>query len=430
MNYRETLYYLFSQLPMYQRVGKAAYKANLDNTLALDKHFIHPHRLFKTIHVAGTNGKGSISHMLASVLMEAGYRVGLYTSPHLRDFRERIRVNGEMISEQQVVDFVDHNKAVFESVKPSFFEMTVAMAFQHFADEKVDIAVVEVGLGGRLDSTNIITPEISIITNIGLDHTDLLGDSLQAIALEKAGIIKPNTPLIVSETQDEVRHLFQKRCKELSAPLTFADNVYKVVPKENNDPKFQEFTVNRKGFPNIETYSIDLLGKYQAKNLAGVLSTIDQLNIKDLTISPHHIALGLKKVISNTSLMGRWQILGHSPQIICDTGHNAEGIQQVVEQILATPYRWLHMVFGMVGDKDVRRVMALLPKKAKYYFTRASIPRAMDEVQLATIASEFGLHGKTYRNVAEALLAAKENASSDDLIFIGGSTFVVADALA
>ncbi len=429
MNYQETLSYLFSQLPMYQRIGQAAYKANLDNTLALDAHFGHPHKKFKTIHVAGTNGKGSTSHMLASVLMEAGYKVGLYTSPHLKDFRERIRVNGEMISQEYVVGFVENNRTVFEQIKPSFFEMTVALAFAYFAEQKVDVAVIEVGLGGRLDSTNIISPELSIITNIGLDHTDLLGDTLEKIAAEKAGIIKHKTPVVISQYQPEVENVFTKKALELSAPIVFSEKVLTVKSQKFVNTNLQEIEVEDPRTGSTTTYSIDLAGVYQANNLTGVLVAIQNLTEKGFTIQNKHIATGLQKVKENTGLMGRWQTLSEKPLTIVDTGHNVDGIKQVVKQIELTPHAHLHFILGMVGDKDITGVISLLPKNATYYFTKASIPRALDEKKLAEIAKKFNLKGKTYPTVQEAIAEAKKNASTNDLIFIGGSTFTVADAL-
>jgi dihydrofolate synthase/folylpolyglutamate synthase len=429
MIYQETLSYLFSQLPMYQRIGKAAYKANLDNTLALDVHFGHPHKSFKTIHVAGTNGKGSTSHMLASVLMEAGYKVGLYTSPHLKDFRERIRVNGEMISEEYVVQFVDNNREVFEHIKPSFFEMTVALAFAYFAEQQVDVAVVEVGLGGRLDSTNIITPELSIITNIGWDHMDLLGDTLEKIATEKAGIIKQKTSVVISQYQPEVEKVFTKRAVELSAPLVFSDRVLRVKSQQLVNANLQEIEVEDSRTGANTTYSIDLAGVYQANNLTGVLVALQILVEQGFKIHTNQIATGLQKVKENTGLMGRWQTLSENPLVIVDTGHNIDGIKQVVKQIEFTPHAHLHFVLGMVGDKDITGVISLLPKNATYYFTKASIPRALDEKMLAEIAKKFNLKGKTYPTVQEAIAEAKNNANTNDLIFIGGSTFTVADAI-
>jgi dihydrofolate synthase/folylpolyglutamate synthase len=429
MIYQETLSYLFSQLPMYQRIGKAAYKANLDNTLALDVHFGHPHKSFKTIHVAGTNGKGSTSHMLASVLMEAGYKVGLYTSPHLKDFRERIRVNGEMISQDYVVRFVENNREVFEHIKPSFFEMTVALAFAYFAEQQVDVAVVEVGLGGRLDSTNIITPELSIITNIGWDHMDLLGDTLEKIAAEKAGIIKQKTSVVISQYQPEVEKVFTKRAVELSAPLVFSDRVLRVKSQQLVNSNLQEIEVEDIRTGANTTYSIDLAGVYQANNLTGVLVALQILVEQGFNIYTNQIATGLQKVKENTGLMGRWQTLSENPLVVVDTGHNIDGIKQVVKQIEFTPHAHLHFVLGMVGDKDITGVISLLPKNATYYFTKASIPRALDEKMLAEIAKKFNLKGKTYPTVQEAIAEAKNNANTNDLIFIGGSTFTVADAI-
>lgn len=428
MNYQETLQHLFSQLPMYQRVGKAAYKANLNNTLALDEYFSHPHKHFKTIHVAGTNGKGSTSHMLCSILMEAGYRVGLYTSPHLIDFRERIKVNGQNIGEQEVVDFVEENMEIFERIKPSFFEMTVALAFKFFADQKVDVAVIEVGLGGRLDSTNIIEPDLSIITNIGLDHTDLLGDTLQKIAIEKAGIIKPNTPIVVSELQPEVENIFTHKAKSSYAPIVFAESLYKVSKLENS-MVYQSVCLLKADNGLEQCYKLDLHGGYQSKNTMGVLAATDQLVLKGYRICQNHIEQGLMNVISNTGIMGRWQTLSRKPLTICDTGHNVDGITYIVKQISHTPHSKLHMVFGMVGDKDIDAVLKLLPKDATYYFTRPSIPRAMAEDILAAKAEPLGLKGEKFPNVKSALEAATLRAKANDLIFVGGSTFTVADAL-
>mgnify|MGYP000854502339 FL=1 len=429
MNYQQTLDYLYSQLPMYQRVGKMAYKANLDNTIALDQHFKHPHTKYKTIHVAGTNGKGSTSHMLASVLMDAGYSVGLYTSPHLKSFRERIRVNGQMVPEQFVVDFTALHQGIFEELKPSFFEMTVAMAFEYFAQQKVDVAVIEVGLGGRLDSTNIISPEISIITNIGLDHTDLLGNTIELIAAEKAGIIKPDTPIVIGETQPQLIALFEERAKKLNAPILFADKMYSVSIKESNEQGKQAFKVERNGSILFENLSIDLLGNYQIKNLPGVLTAIPLLVEKGFCIKKKNITNGLANIVTKTGLIGRWQLLGRNPLIICDTGHNVDGIRCIVEQISKTPHNKTHFVLGMVGDKDIDGILELLPKSARYYFANASIPRALSVNELATKSKSHGLIGQSYQSVSEAIKNAKTNAQPNDLIFIGGSTFTVADAL-
>lgn len=426
MNYKETLNYLFAQLPMFQRIGKAAYKADLGNTLLLDEYFNHPHTKFKSIHIAGTNGKGSTSHMLASVLQSAGYKVGLYTSPHLKDFRERIRINGEMIPEDNVVDFVAKHKDLFERVKPSFFEMTVALAFDYFANEKIDIAVVEVGLGGRLDSTNIITPLLSVITNIGLDHTDLLGDTLPKIAAEKAGIIKHDVPVIVSQYQPQISSVFTEKANEMNSNLIFAEKEFAVNNIEYKDnQQVIEITHNNK----VDIWNLDLMGLYQKYNLPGVLASIDILNSIGYTISKNNIVEGLKSVQKSTGLMGRWQKLQDSPMIFCDTGHNVDGITQVLAQINRTPHKNLHMVIGMVGDKNIDGMLALFPKNATYYFTRASIPRALDQNELKQKASIYGIKGNSFSKISDAVQAAILNAKPNDLIFIGGSTFVVAEVV-
>lgn len=429
MNYKETLDFLFTQLPMYQRVGKAAYKANLDNTLALDEHFGHPHKKFKTIHVAGTNGKGSTSHTLASILQQAGYKVGLYTSPHLRDFRERIRINGEMIPESNVVDFVASNKAIFDKIKPSFFEMTVAMAFSHFAEQNVDIAVIEVGLGGRLDSTNIILPEVSIISNIAFDHVELLGDTLQKIATEKVGIIKPNTPVVVSEQQPEVAEVFAQKANEVGAPLTFAWQKYNPISRRIDSSSGNQFITTKLSNGQTMEWEIDLLGCYQRFNLPGVLAAVDILRDNGFSISHDSLIKGIKQVQATTGLMGRWQKIGSKPDVFCDTGHNVDGITQVMEQLKAISFNSLHVVIGMVSDKNIDGVLELLPKNATYYFTKASIPRALDEDLLKEKASHFNLCGSCYTTVHSALAAARANADPNDLIYVGGSTFVVAEVV-
>ncbi|RPH33671.1 MAG: bifunctional folylpolyglutamate synthase/dihydrofolate synthase [Bacteroidales bacterium] len=429
MDYQQTVDYLFSQLPVFQRIGKAAYKGDLNNTLALDEYFNHPHRTFKTIHVAGTNGKGSTSHMLASVLAKAGYKVGLYTSPHLKDFRERIRINGIVISEQEVVDFVEKHKVIFEKVKPSFFEMTVALAFDYFSRQKVDIAVVEVGLGGRLDSTNIITPELSVITNISLDHTDLLGDTLEEIAFEKAGVIKPNIPVIISQTQPEIKHVFLDKAQSAHSPILFADEVYTVFSVDIMKIGYQTFSLRRKDGHTLKDIHLDLNGVYQKYNLPGVILAIDILNQKGYHISEKQLRDGLSITSASTGLLGRWQRLQDKPLIICDTGHNVGGIAHVLTQLNVTGRDKLHMVIGMVGDKNIDGVLSLLPKDAYYYFTKASIPRALDELVLADKAAKYNLNGNTFPTVKEALVAAKKNANPNDLIFIGGSTFIVAEVV-
>lgn len=429
MNYQETLDYLFSQLPVFQRIGKAAYKADLNNTLELDEYFNHPHRSFKTIHVGGTNGKGSTSHMLASVLAKAGYKVGLYTSPHLKDFRERIRINGVVIPEQEVIDFVEKHRGIFEKIKPSFFEMTVALAFDYFAREKVDIAVIEVGLGGRLDSTNIITPELSVITNISYDHTDLLGDTLEKIAFEKAGIIKSEIAVVISQTQPETEQIFREKANELNSTILFADKIYKVLNVSSQNPDWQSFDLKRNDGITFIDMRLDLHGSYQRLNLPAVLLAVDILNEKGFTIEEDKIRAGLAVTSASTGLLGRWQKLNDKPLTICDTGHNVDGITQVLNQIAKVKREKLHMIVGMVGDKDIDGVLSLLPKDAFYYFTKASIPRALNELTLADKASKYGLKGKIFGTVKEALADANKNASPNDLIFIGGSTFVVAEVV-
>lgn len=361
--------------------------------------------------------------------MDAGYNVGLYTSPHLKSFRERIRVNGQMVPEQFVVDFTALHQGIFKKLKPSFFEMTVAMAFEYFAQQKVDVAVIEVGLGGRLDSTNIISPEISIITNIGLDHTDLLGNTLEQIAIEKAGIIKPDTPIVIGETQPQLKALFEERANRLNARILFADKMYSVSVKESNEQGKQAFKVERNGSMLFENLSIDLLGNYQIKNLPAVLTAIPLLVEKGFCISQKNIINGLANIVEKTGLIGRWQVLGRDPLIICDTGHNVDGVRCIVEQISKTPHNKTHFVLGMVNDKDIDGILELLPKNARYYFAKASIPRALSVDELATKSKAHGLIGESYQNVTEAIKKAKTNAKPNDLIFIGGSTFTVADAL-
>lgn len=424
MDYQQTTQFLFSQLPVYQRDGKSAYKANLNNTIALDTYFNHPHEQFMTIHVAGTNGKGSVSHMLAAILQHAGYKVGLYTSPHLKDFRERIRINGEPISEHEVINFVEQHKKIIESLRPSFFELTVAMAFHYFARQQIDIAVIETGLGGRLDSTNIITPLISVITNIGFDHVQFLGNTLRLIAGEKAGIIKPNIPVIIGETQTETAPVFLAKALELSSPIVFADQIRVAIPSEKEGKTF--YSVFKQGETEFINLISDLQGSYQAKNILTVLAALNALP-SNLVVKNADIIEGLKSVSQTTGLKGRWQIVQENPKIICDTGHNAEGISYVVKQLEIENYTKLHMVIGMVSDKDITKVLSLLPKNAVYYFTRASIPRAMNEQELMKQASNFDLTGSAFSTVAEAIASAKTQATCSDLIFIGGSTFVVAE---
>ena len=431
MDYSDTLEFLFSRLPMFQRIGPAAYKDNLDNTILLDNYFGNPHRKFKTVHVAGTNGKGSVSHMLAAIFQSADYRTGLYTSPHLKDFRERIRVNGEMISTEEVVEWVENYRINNElwNIEPSFFELTVTMAFDYFAKEKVDIAVVEVGLGGRLDSTNIITPELSIITNIGLDHTALLGDTLEKIAAEKAGIIKAGIPVIVGSTQPEIKNIFDETAALKLAPLFYADQKYAVVCGLTDLEGNQLLSVEKNGQKLFQQLKLDLKGFYQQKNLPAVLKAIELLKKMGWEIKEENLFHGLANAKRMTGLQGRWQILGYNPLLVCDTAHNAEGLTEVVSQLNQTPYEKLHIVFGMVNDKDAGKMLSLLPQDAVYYFTQADIPRALDEKELARLAAGFGLTGTTFSSVSKAFDAARNNAGKNDLVFVGGSTFVVAEIL-
>ena len=429
MNYNQTLEFLFNQLPAYHRIGKAAYKNNLDNTLALDEHTGHPHMKYKSIHIAGTNGKGSVSHMLASVLQEAGYNTGLYTSPHLIDFRERIRVNGEMIPVDTVIDFVSKQKDFIEALKPSFFEMTVAMAFDSFAKQKVEIAVIETGLGGRLDSTNIITPVLSVITNIGHDHMDLLGNTLSDIAVEKAGIIKCGVPAVIGETQKETSAVFISKAAETRSEIKFADQNFSCIIEEDNitSGEWKFIISDKKGDESLRGITA-LGGDYQMKNLVTLFQSLKSLD-GILNISPDNISAGIKKVIINTGFSGRWQVLGRNPLIICDTGHNKEGLEYVMNQIGTIPKKRLHIIIGFVNDKDLSLVLPLFPQNAVYYFTKASVYRALDEKTLKDRSEAYGLRGYSYPDVKTAMKVATDEADRDDLIFIGGSTFIVADAL-
>ncbi len=428
-SYKEILDYLYSQLPMFQRTGPAAYKNTLGNTLVLDELFDHPHLSFKSIHIGGTNGKGSCSHMLASVLQEAGYKTGLYTSPHLIDFRERIRVNGDMISETDVVYFVEKFREFNESqqLEPSFFEITVAMAFDHFRNQKVDVAIVEVGLGGRLDSTNIIHPEVSLITNISLDHTNLLGDSIQQIAGEKAGIIKSDVPIIISESNPEYNSVFIEKAKEMETSIHFADQEYHAAYSMFLSEGKQLFNFNKNDellFPNLK---LDLLGNYQLKNTGGVLKVIELLKTENWKIKERDIYNGLEKASKNTGLRGRWEIVGNNPLVVCDTAHNIAGIKAIIKQIESTPFKKLHIVLGMVSDKSIEHILGIFPKNANYYFTQAKIPRALPANDLAKLAAKQNLKGMIIPSVKQAFDEAKKAAGLNDLIFIGGSTFVVAD---
>jgi dihydrofolate synthase/folylpolyglutamate synthase len=431
MNYSEVLEYLYEHLPYYQRKGPAAYKGSLDNTLALDQMFHYPHRNFRAIHVAGTNGKGSVSHMLAAILQKAGYKTGLYTSPHLKDFRERIRLNGEMVPEHFVVDFVERflemNKT--SALEPSFFELTVLMAFVYFSEQKVDVAVIEVGLGGRLDSTNIITPELSVITNISLDHTALLGDSLGKIALEKAGIIKRSIPVVIGETHPQTSIIFEGKAAENHSKILFADQLLNADYSMISIDQRQIFNIKSTDGLLFENLRLDLLGKYQAKNVCTMLCAVQEMQRLGWEISIADIRDGLENVTALTGLLGRWQTIGANPRIICDTAHNEGGISEVVAQLKQIPCKKLHFIIGMVNDKDIAGILALLPVEAVYYFTKASFPRAMSEHQLMQMATYFGLNGAAYEDVPTALAEAKMYADKDDLIFVGGSTFVVAEVI-
>ncbi len=429
MNYQEAIDFMYSQLPAFHRIGKAAYKANLDNTLALDEYFSHPHRRFRSIHVAGTNGKGSVSHMLASVLQSAGYKTGLYTSPHLKDYRERLRINGQMAPEEVITGFIEKNTDIIKKIQPSFFEMSVAMAFDYFAKEQVDIAVVEVGLGGRLDSTNIITPELSIITGISYDHTDLLGDTLEKIAAEKAGIIKPGIPVVIGRSQPEIKHVFEEKASEQEATIHFADQLYSTSPGFYSADQEQVFNVYKGESLVWPKLAVDLQGFYQSVNLLTVLQSTELLQQRGFNLSEKAVREGLSSVTRQTGMMGRWQVIGNNPLIVCDTGHNEEGISRVVNQLLQTPWKRLHMVIGFVQEKAIDRILALLPREATYYFTRAGVPRAFDTEILSAKAAEYGLSGRVVPDVKEALEAAKTEAGDKDMIFVGGSTFVVAEVL-
>jgi dihydrofolate synthase/folylpolyglutamate synthase len=405
--YKEVTDYLFSQLPMYQRQGKAAYKADLDNTIKLMEVLAQPQNSFKSIHIAGTNGKGSTSHMLASVLQEAGYKVGLYTSPHLKDYRERIKINGQLIPEEYVIDFVNKYKSEFEKIGLSFFEWTVGLAFDYFNTEKIDIGIIEVGLGGRLDSTNVITPLISVITNIGKDHTQFLGDTYEKIAFEKAGIIKPNTPVVIGETQPETASVFKQIAKEKNAPIYFADQSEIKVPE------------------------LDLKGVYQQKNCKTVISTLNVLTEynKEFYLNETIINSGLKNTIKNTGLRGRWEILQHKPFIVTDTAHNKEGLQLVINQFTNLPHQNKHFILGFVNDKNVDEIIKLFPADANYYFTQPSIPRALSIENLKPIIKKTTLNAKFFNTPKEALEHVKVIANQQDIIYIGGSTFIVAEIL-
>jgi dihydrofolate synthase/folylpolyglutamate synthase len=405
MNYQDTVSWMFQQLPMYQNKGKSAFKKDLSNTLKLSGQLNKPQDRFKSIHVAGTNGKGSTSHMLASVLQEAGYRVGLYTSPHLKDFRERIRINGKTVSKQFVIGFIRRNKSFLEENNLSFFEMTVGMSFDYFAKQKVDVAVIEVGLGGRLDSTNIITPDLSIITNIGFDHTQFLGDTLEEIANEKAGIIKKNIPVVIGETHSKTKAVFRAKAIETDSEIFFADQLIENI------------------------LECDLKGTYQRHNIKTVIQSVKVLRDSGYKISNADLKTGLHNVVNTTGLKGRWQVLDTQPMIVCDTAHNKEGLTYVLQQLQSIVYTKLHIVFGVVNDKDLSSIIPLLPQNATYYFSKPNVQRGLDAEVLKNSFAKSGLIGKSYKSVNEALNSAKAMASNDDLIYVGGSTFVVAEII-
>lgn len=428
MTYEETIQYLFNSAPLFQHVGGAAYKEGLSTTHILDAHFDHPHNQYKTIHIAGTNGKGSCAHTIAAILQHTGLKVGLYTSPHLVDFRERIRINGEMMPQQYVIDFVEEERSFFEPLHPSFFELTTALAFKYFAEQHVDVAVIEVGLGGRLDCTNIISPILSVITNISFDHTQFLGNTLAQIASEKAGIIKHKVPVIIGECNAETRPVFEHKAHEVEAPILFAEDNKEVLSSEFSDlfgHKLRHYTTRSFG----DIYG-ELTGECQIKNANTILCALHSLS-KIFSVTHEDITYAFEHVCEMTGLRGRWQILQEHPTIICDTGHNTGGWQYLAHQLaqIATSGNKLHIVFGMASDKDIERVMSTLPHEACYYWTKASVKRATSEQTIANIATKYDLHGKTYSNVAEAYEAAVNNASTNDYIYVGGSSFIVADLL-
>lgn len=429
MTYQEAIDFLFRTLPMYQRLGKAAYKNNLDNTVALDEWFGHPHRKFPTIHVAGTNGKGSVSHMLASVLQASGLKTGLYTSPHLLDFRERIKIDGQPIPEDEVIGFVSGSQKVIERIHPSFFEMTVAMAFDYFAREQVDVAVIETGLGGRLDSTNIITPVLSVITNISMDHTEFLGTRLTSIAREKGGIIKERVPLIIGRAQSPSQEVLLSMATEREARVTCANQLYEPRFSTLNQDGSMQLRVGKPGDPATFSITCDLTGEYQKENIITALTALENLQKQNWPINESHISKGFASVTGSTGIKGRWQTIGHNPRSICDTAHNYDGIAAVISQILQIPWKRLHLVWGMVNDKDIDSILPLLPTEATYYFTRSSVERSMDAARLSQKAAAYGLNGSSFPDVESAYRAAQWAAGADDMIFTGGSTFVVADLL-
>ena len=427
MNYEETIAYLFAQLPMFSRIGAAAYKADLTNTIVLCNALNNPQHLFKSIHIAGTNGKGSTSHMLAAMLQQQGYKTGLYTSPHIKDFRERIRINGQPISKEFVIDFTEKTKTLCTEIKPSFFELTVAMAFEYFAVNKVDIAVIETGLGGRLDSTNIIQPILSVITNIGFDHTNLLGNTLEQISFEKAGIIKESTPVIIGEYLPQTKHVFNSKASEMKVIPIYADDLYD-VQKTNSNNIGAVYNVTDKSTLHSELFELDLAGAYQMKNLKTVLAAEKMLHQLGFYISNENEKYALANVKKLTGMCGRWDVVGHSPTIIHDVGHNKDGISEIIKQLNQDyPNANYHFVLGFVHDKDISEVLALFPKEASYYFTNAHIPRALPYDALKSVANEIGLLGDGFDDVNMAIASAKNNSKPDDVIVVCGSFFIIAE---
>ncbi|MGQ9846462.1 MAG: bifunctional folylpolyglutamate synthase/dihydrofolate synthase [Bacteroidales bacterium] len=430
MNYKQAIEYLYSKAPMFTHVGKSAYKANLNNSIKLDLYFKKPHTAYKTIHVAGTNGKGSVSHTLAAILQEAGYKVGLYTSPHLKDFRERIKINGIQISENEVIEFIEEHKAIIEAIQPSFFEITTFLAFKYFKKQQVEVAVIETGLGGRLDTTNLIQPILTIITNIGLDHTDLLGNTIEAIAKEKAGIIKKNTPLIVGERQPIIDKIFINYAKNLDAPFYFADDEYKIKNVFTTQNHLLQLEIYKNGKLFLPGLQFQLLGKYQSRNIPGILKAVDLLLEQGFQISEQNIFRAFKSVIDLTGLYGRWQLLNTNPLTICDIGHNYPGLKWNLEHLTEIKNKGkIYFVLGFVKDKDIENILTLFPTDANYIFTQASIPRALDANQLKTLAAQKGISGIVIPKVKDAYQYALQQAQKDDIIYIGGSTFVVAEIL-
>ncbi|MFN6943948.1 MAG: bifunctional folylpolyglutamate synthase/dihydrofolate synthase [Cytophagaceae bacterium] len=426
MDYQQTLDYLYNSLPMFQKIGARALKNGLFNTENLCRYLGNPERKIKTIHVAGTNGKGSSCHMLSAILQSAGYKTGLFTSPHLKNFTERFRINGQEMPSEEVVNWVARHKDFLEEIQPSFFEMNVGLAFDYFARQAVDIAIIETGLGGRLDSTNVINPELSLITNISYDHQNILGDTLELIACEKAGIIKENTPVIISFTQEVIKHVFTTVAEQKGSPLYFADQQYHLCEPRSEDG-IMYFDVEKDGSTFLSQLACDLSGNYQTKNLPGIFKAVDVLNEKGWKISQNHLINGLKEVCLLTGLKGRWQVLKKKPLVVCDTGHNEDGISNIVQQLNSIPHQQLYIVLGLTADKDVNKVLSLLPKHAYYYFCNAKLPRAMNAEMLALQALGAGLEGEVIEDVNEAYLLAKAKAQAEDIVFIGGSTFVVAE---